>query len=136
MKMTGQMNHHDTKNKIKTKQEIKFQHDCANWAFADLQISPHLMDSSQVEFDNFHCRENQNETQCRSDLKGNNDLIADDGSVSDNELSKLGATFSKNNAMDEYIPDDNYNPEWMEMDGEYKIYYNWIEMDLFGWTTF
>ncbi len=100
MKMTGQTNHHNTKNKIKTKQEIKFQHNCAQRAFAHLQMSPHLLHSSHLKFDNFHCGEKQNETCSRSELKGSNDSIADDGSVSDNKLCENGATFLENNATE------------------------------------
>ncbi len=74
-------------------------------------MSLHLMDSSQLEFDNFHCKEKQNGTHCRSKLKGSNDLIADDRTVSDNELCKHGATCLENNTMDEYVPDKNYNPD-------------------------
>ncbi len=83
-------------------------------------MSPHLTDISQVEFDNFHCSEKQNETHDRSELKGSNDLIVDDKSVSDNESCKHGATCLENNAMDEYVLYKNYNPKWMEMDGDYK----------------
>ncbi len=96
----------------------------AQRAFADLQLSPHLTDSSQLGFDNFHCSEKQNETHDRSKLKGSNDLIAYDGSVSDNELCEHGATYWENNAIDEYVSDKNYDPEWMEMDGDYKKHYN------------
>ncbi len=61
-----------------------------------------------------------NTTHGRSALKGNNDQIADDRSVSKDKLSKHGNTFVENNAMDAYVPDKNYDPEWMEMDGDYK----------------
>ncbi len=50
--------------------------------------------------------------------------LADDRSVSDNELCKHEATCLENNAMDENVPDKNYDPEWMEMDGDYKKHHN------------
>ncbi len=54
-------------------------------------------------------------------MKENNDQIADDCSVSKDESCKLGTTFVESNALEEYVQDKNYDPEWMEMDGDYKI---------------
>ncbi len=105
---------------IKSKPEIKSQHDSAQRAFADLQMSPCPMDNTQLEADSFHCRDKRSVTHSKSDLADNNDSIVDDGSVSEDEFCKHGATFVQYNAMDEYVPDDNYNPEWMEMDKNYK----------------
>ncbi len=56
-------------------------------------MSPRCMDSSQLDFDNFHCSEKQNKTHGISALKGNNDQIADDRSVSKDQSCKLGMTF-------------------------------------------
>ncbi len=53
-------------------------------------------------------------------MKGNNDHKADDGSVSKDKSCKLGTTFVESNAFEEYVADKNYDPEWMEMDGDYK----------------
>ncbi len=63
---------------------------------------------------------NLNITYSRSALKGNNDYIADHGSVSKEKSCKRGKKFVENNAMDENILGKNYDPEWMEMDGYYK----------------
>ncbi len=57
--MTGQMYHHDTKSKIKTKKEIKFHHDCTQGAFVDLQMSPHCMDSTQLDLITFTIEKNK-----------------------------------------------------------------------------
>ncbi len=53
-------------------------------------------------------------------MKENNDQIADDRTVSKDESSKLGTTFVESNALEEFVPDKKYDPEWMEMDWDYK----------------
>ncbi len=110
--------------KIKPKQEIKFPHDSAQRAFADLQMSPRPIDSTQFDADSFHCGDKRSENNSNSDSLDNSDSIVDDSSVSDDEMLEQGATFVQSNAMDEYVPDKNYNPEWMEMDGNYKTSIN------------
>lgn len=109
-----------TYKKMKAKQEIKFQHDSAQRAFADLQMSLRPMDSTQLEAASFHCGDKQRVTCSKSDSANNNDSIVDNSCVSEDELFEHGTTFVQNNAMNEYVPDKNYNPEWMEMDRDYR----------------
>ncbi len=111
-------------NKIKTKEEIKFCHDFAQRAFADLQMSPCLLDSTQLNMDACHKDDAKNKTRDGIDLNGNNISIVDNVSYSDDELSEHVTTYAEHNVMDEYVPDGNYNPEWMKMDRGYKNRYN------------
>ncbi len=109
-----------TKDKVKTNKGIKFQHDSAHRALADLQMPPLQIDCTQLELYNFKGMVNQNETHGISAFKGNNDQIADARSVSKDESWNIGTTFVESNAMEEYVQHKNYDPEWMEMDGDYK----------------
>ncbi len=123
-KNIGQVDHPNAEKKTKPKQDIKFPHDSAQRAFADLQMSPHPMDRTQLDAATFHCGDKQSENNTNSESLDNSDSIADDGSVSNDEMLEQGAIFIQSNVMDEYVPDENYHPEWMEMDGNYKTSIN------------
>ncbi len=54
------------KHKIKSKDQIKFQHDSTQRAFSDLQMSPYPLDSIEIVIGNYDYCRNQNNIQGRS----------------------------------------------------------------------
>lgn len=78
------------------------------------------MYSCKFEFDDFKYADEANK-ECNSDIMETreNDKI-EDGSGSEEENGDLNTSGKVLNAMNKYVPDENYHLEWMDMHGDYK----------------
>ncbi len=110
---------------------MKCPNDSAQRAFVDLQMSLHTMDSFHFEWNDSKFAEEEIE-QCNSKSRvviENSTIDDDSGSEEeDGDFSTSGDDF---NAMNEYEPDESYDPECMEMHGDHKKYTHGIKMDIF-----
>ncbi len=82
-------------------------------------MSPHPY-SIETEIGNDDCHRYQDDIHGRSTMGENDEQRAEDESDSKDEAWKQDTTVQDSNALNEYVPDKNYGPEWMEMDGDYN----------------
>ncbi len=66
------------KHKIRSNDHVKLQHDSAQRAFADLQMSPHSLDSIETKIDNHDYFRNQNKGHGRISTEQNDEERAED----------------------------------------------------------
>ncbi len=63
---------------------------------------------------------NQNKIHGRISMEQNDEQRAEVESGIEGKECEQNTTVQDSNALNEYVPDKNYDPEWMEMDGDYN----------------